>query len=122
MKLASEDQRTSRWGSALAQNVHDHTPGDREIKEGTSAMSQETDEHQDRLPSSEATPAQKSEEHQELGAGIDQLHQHIQEIADHLKHDQQYVADIQKEIARESEAARHITESLKPATKQENEE
>lgn len=85
-------------------------------------MNQETDEHQDRLSSSEETAAQKSEERQELGAGIEQLHEHIQKIADHLQHDQEYVAEIQKEVAEESAEARHITESLRPGTKQERTE
>lgn len=45
-------------------------------------MNRETGEHKDILSSSEERAAHRSEEREELGAGIDQQHQHIQKIAD----------------------------------------
>ena len=62
-------------------------------------------------PLSEEQAAQRSEGIEEVGAGIDHLHQHQHELADRLQQDQHYVEEIQEEVANESNEARNLAES-----------
>ena len=82
-------------------------------------MNKESGAHLESLPPSGTPADQRSEELEEVGAGIDQLHQHQHELADRLQQDQHYVEEIQAEVTKEAEEARHLTEELGSSTEQE---